>query len=975
MATNPRATASLLSIGASEFPDLRYGRRPTTAASARGLAQVLAGNGVWDLRENPDAVLAGEVTKRDSLDALKKAAKDPVDLLVVYLGCHGRRFQNQPDELQLALTDTDFDLFSTHLPFSQIKEILREATAPHRLLLLDCCYADDSFLGTAVEIPTLRVAGASTLSATAYRQEAVASWKDTGHTAFAGALIEILEHGIPRAPGRLTIDRIFQELRTRLVAHDMPTPGMRGDAGQLVLCVNRHAETLPVPQPPPMRLPGSPSPVLTLAPAAFAEHLRGGPDRVVPRDADRLLTDFVRLRTVEEIADLASATTPDERPERAAVIGGHVLALRELDDFLALVHLLHEHDTLGAGAVFGLLDPRPLPELVTALGTLTSRGCADCLRVAGSLARQPAVEWPVERLAELFAALRPGLARAPGPAETRNAVLEPLTTARLRVLAGYLWSADDNPDVTPERRWDALDVTGRAAVTASPAELYESAVRLAGESSRELGNILLEFAAGCRSTGEVAELLRHAEQDADFAELLRRTTLRRHPPGFVADLLDMLGNGSLPADASRGRDALLDCAADPARGLSSRDLARLLLLLHRRGQSALKAALDATVRHRMPDQVAETAVQLHRYGGPAAGLLTERLVRSGPEAGKAVEVLRLLLRQGREPLVEDMVDQAARGLGLHHVLHMACLLADSEPHHLARGLVRTVLSQRLTPSGTTDSLAHSLDLLMAGHRTSHEQLAWLLGAIAESCAVDKAWELITWARNSQHSSEAAVFTAVCRVWPAARIEELADYLRRKNWNPLARHLMEHAVAAFARERVLGTEIGELIVVLRSLADRRVPRDAERKLVEGLAAKGDATQVMMLIDQLSGVGTYDRNLHKLLRQAVLRHFDATALIRLSLVHHAEHLPVVLDIEMEALLNPSRVPPERVPGVLRALRDAGAPDDDLAAVCDYVGATRHVDRPQVIGNLRTAGLRAEADAYAAGNRLRRPRFFDP
>ncbi|MCQ4041545.1 caspase family protein [Streptantibioticus rubrisoli] len=955
MTADPADAAYLLSIGVSEYPDPHYGNRESLASSAKALCAALSGeNGIWAIPDGNSTVLTGYVTVRQCLYALKEAAAVPTDLLIVYLGCHGSRFMSNPDELQLALSDSDFDYFNLHLSFRQVKEILRNAVARRKLLLLDCCYADDSFLGARRDNTALEVVGVCTLAATEYRVEASSVWKDTGYTGFAGALVEVLEQGIADGPAELTISDVFEAVKIRMVAAGLPQPGMRGDADRLVLVRNPEYRPGPDEPDPAPEL----SPLLDLAPAAFAETMQEQPDGV-----DRLLAGFVDHRTLDDIASLIGEFAKGGQTGYATATAERVLAQRDSADFAALIHRQHQNP-----AVLDTLTGRSVDTFAVVLGGLLLRGCAECASAADELCgRPPVADWTSDQLVELLALLR----RGTGSDAPRDRVLDALTIDRLSALATHLWEADDHRGMPPERRRDAVDAVERVAALAPPTQLYELAAGMAAGGQRELGNALLEAAADRRGAAELAELLRLAGADPDFAELLRFTVLRRHPPRFLLAVLDALPDGP--------RAALLACAAQQPQGLSVRDLSRLLLLLHHDGTGEmLDSALDAAVRHRTPDQLAAMTVQLYRYGGRrVAGLVTGRLVLAGPSAvEKTIEVMRLLQEAEQHLMVAATLNRAARDLPPDRVFHVACRLAELGFHDLARALVRRVVGRLAAhPAAAGDgALVSTLDRFTALPGAMDGQLPWLLGALTEFCTAQQVWTLITWVRPRCQAGEATVLNWVCRIWPVARMDELAAIMDHESYGALARRLMTEAIEVFAGHRTQGGEIAELILVLRRRLERRTFKKASQKLVVALAAKRDPEQVMRLIDRLVGADEY-HPLHDVLRDAVVRNFDVEALIALPGVLRAKQLTIVQEIAMAALVSPARVPTEQVPSVLQALHDAGSPQEDLCDICRFVGARRRVDPLDVIHCLRAASLHAEATAYAKGTDPVRRRFYVP
>ncbi|MFI1728776.1 caspase family protein [Streptomyces acidicola] len=159
-----------------------------------------------------------ETEDREVCRRVRQAAREAEDLLVVYFAGHGL-IDPRNGELYLALSSSDpDDPRYTAVRFSEIREAVEESPARRRLVILDCCYsgraiknamgapaAFDAALGQA------ETRGACTLTATSANQPAIAVAGER-HTVFTGALVRLLNDGIPGAGEYLTLDSLYAEL-------------------------------------------------------------------------------------------------------------------------------------------------------------------------------------------------------------------------------------------------------------------------------------------------------------------------------------------------------------------------------------------------------------------------------------------------------------------------------------------------------------------------------------------------------------------------------------------------------------------------------------------------------------------------------------------------------------------------------------------------------------------------------------------
>ncbi|MGC4815034.1 caspase family protein [Micromonospora sp. DT228] len=170
------------------------------------------------------------------------------DLLLVYYAGHGLLDDN--GELFLALPGTDPRpdwLKYTAIPFSWVRDAMRDSPARTRVLILDCCFAGRALnnMSTAdVEnglADRSEIQGTFTLTATSDNVAAIAP-VGAEHTAFTGELLRLLQHGPPVRDGHpdgddLTLSAVYRHLAVTLPSQGLPRPRQRNTdlAADLVL--------------------------------------------------------------------------------------------------------------------------------------------------------------------------------------------------------------------------------------------------------------------------------------------------------------------------------------------------------------------------------------------------------------------------------------------------------------------------------------------------------------------------------------------------------------------------------------------------------------------------------------------------------------------------------------------------------------------------------------------------------------------
>lgn len=176
--------------------------------------------------------------------ALRKAAEEAQDTLLIYFAGHGKL--GRYGELYLCLAETDPDMLpATAFRYEDLQEAVAGTRATKRVVILDCCFSgralarpdlagdEDTILGN------LDVEGTYILTAAPRNRVAMAPESER-HTAFTGTLLNILRNGIPGGPQFLTFPRIFPHLKSSLIARQLPQPRQVGSDTIEHLAISRN---------------------------------------------------------------------------------------------------------------------------------------------------------------------------------------------------------------------------------------------------------------------------------------------------------------------------------------------------------------------------------------------------------------------------------------------------------------------------------------------------------------------------------------------------------------------------------------------------------------------------------------------------------------------------------------------------------------------------------------------------------------
>ncbi|MEU9298591.1 caspase family protein [Streptomyces sp. NPDC048266] len=239
---DPGASRAVL-IGTSRYDHLE--QLPAVSNNLTALADLLIGPLSLRMPAPHVTIVENPPDPATVMDPLRQAAAEATDTLIVYYAGHG--LIDPHDALSLALPHTQPGRVETSLTYDWLRQILLDSPAQRHIVLLDCCYSGRA-LGRMSASQGLAdqaaVEGTFLLAASAETRTALAPVGDA-HTAFTGALLETLRHGIPGGPPLLDLETIYRHLRLTLEARAHPVPQARNRNTGARLALGRNHADLP----------------------------------------------------------------------------------------------------------------------------------------------------------------------------------------------------------------------------------------------------------------------------------------------------------------------------------------------------------------------------------------------------------------------------------------------------------------------------------------------------------------------------------------------------------------------------------------------------------------------------------------------------------------------------------------------------------------------------------------------------------
>ncbi|MFI5844851.1 caspase family protein [Catenuloplanes sp. NPDC051500] len=257
-----RDRSNLVIVGTSRYDDKELHDLPGVRNNVRDLWTLLTDPADGIVADDRCTVVLDQAGPRPALQAVREHAEAATDTLVVYFAGHG--LLSDDGRLHLAMRDTSTtDVAVSGLAFERFHEAVYQNSARNTVVILDCCYSGRAVNGS--------IDGDSYLiTSTPSNRPAVAPLGWT-HTAFSGELIKLLRDGIRDGPKMLSVQFLFERLRSAMQAGGFPAPAnrMTGTATGVVLSRNRWPGSAGTPAPAAAR-EAVPAPVPTQDPRPSA---------------------------------------------------------------------------------------------------------------------------------------------------------------------------------------------------------------------------------------------------------------------------------------------------------------------------------------------------------------------------------------------------------------------------------------------------------------------------------------------------------------------------------------------------------------------------------------------------------------------------------------------------------------------------------------------------------------------------------
>ncbi|WP_328928905.1 caspase family protein [Streptomyces sp. NBC_00190] len=214
-------------VGIDSFEHDRLPDLPAVPNNVHRLQSILSDPTMVGFPTERVDVVGADARPAEAMATLEKSAKGAEDVLLFYYSGHGVLVGSQ-SELHLTFRDSDPGRAWTTLPFSYVADVVKSAAAPVKIIVLDCCFsgrgAKDLMGDEASEISDqLKAEGVYVLTATSGTKKAKAPI-GAEHTAFTGALLEVICEGIPGAGAGLSMESLYQETRQRMRRSNWPLP-------------------------------------------------------------------------------------------------------------------------------------------------------------------------------------------------------------------------------------------------------------------------------------------------------------------------------------------------------------------------------------------------------------------------------------------------------------------------------------------------------------------------------------------------------------------------------------------------------------------------------------------------------------------------------------------------------------------------------------------------------------------------------
>ncbi|GGP84112.1 caspase, EACC1-associated type [Streptomyces calvus] len=211
-------------VGSSRFAQLAD--LPAVSANVAALRDKFTSEEVWGLDTAHCSIVTDPREPRLVSQAVKRAAQEATDTLIFYYAGHGL-IDPGTGELYLALYDSHAqEVYDSAVPYQWIRRPFETSRAVRRIVVLDCCYSGRVLGAMSEGLGLAEIDGTYLLAAAAENALALAPPGEL-YTAFTGELVSLLHQGVPGASESLTLNEIYEGMRSSLRAAERPEPQCR----------------------------------------------------------------------------------------------------------------------------------------------------------------------------------------------------------------------------------------------------------------------------------------------------------------------------------------------------------------------------------------------------------------------------------------------------------------------------------------------------------------------------------------------------------------------------------------------------------------------------------------------------------------------------------------------------------------------------------------------------------------------------
>lgn len=342
-------TSRAVLVGVSDYSTLEP--LPSVANNIATLRDALTDAELWGLPDEHCVALLNPASIDAVLEAVHSAASVASDALLFYFAGHG--LLDERSDLYLALPGADNDRLHRAVRYDDIRrEVVGTARACYgKVVILDCCYSGRALQGGmsgSVELADhATIDGTYLMTASAETSVALAPPEER-YTAFTGALVDKVVHGLADGPDLLDMETLFHHVRADMKARLFPVPQARtrNDGKAIALVRNRRGSGRATPAPVERARPRPPAGMeglLRRRPADVYAEVRALRANGQEDLATRLLTASAASRADQEVAAIVAVlrgqgTAADVRTVIEAA------ARRPAVEVLRIVEALHDTD-------------------------------------------------------------------------------------------------------------------------------------------------------------------------------------------------------------------------------------------------------------------------------------------------------------------------------------------------------------------------------------------------------------------------------------------------------------------------------------------------------------------------------------------------------------------------------------------------------------------------------------------------------